>query len=237
MSIGLRLTSSTRFTETAKGIRKVETIVSTGAWLAALLLLAVAATLFISMRRLRARNLILQGEVASLLRAEAFLKEQAYFDSLTGLANRLLLSDRTRGVIERSKRNQATFALLMVDLNNFKAINDTFGHAAGDQVLITVARRLVGAVRASDTVARLGGDEFVLIIESIDDPRELIQLGRKLIDTLSEVITLDSGVNVHIGASVGFAVYPKDGLEIGDLLHVADKGMYDCKVSGLMELQ
>jgi diguanylate cyclase (GGDEF)-like protein len=125
----------------------------------------------------------------------------------------------------------------MVDLNDFKAINDTFGHAAGDEVLITAARRLVSAVRASDTVARLGGDEFVLIIESVDDPRELIQLGRKLIDTLSDVITLESGINVHVGASVGFALYPKDGSEVSDLLHVADKGMYDCKVSGLMELQ
>jgi len=215
----------------------VETIVSSGAWLVAVSLLAITATLLVYLRKLRARNLILQDEVASLLRAEAFLKEQAYRDSLTGLANRLLLSDRARVVIERSKRSQATFALLMVDLNDFKAINDTFGHAAGDEVLITAARRLVSAVRASDTVARLGGDEFVLIIESVDDPRELIQLGRKLIDTLSDVITLESGINVHVGASVGFALYPKDGSEVSDLLHVADKGMYDCKVSGLMELQ
>lgn len=215
----------------------METIVSSGAWLVAVSLLAITATLLVYLRKLRARNLILQDEVASLLRAEAFLKEQAYRDSLTGLANRLLLSDRARVVIERSKRSQATFALLMVDLNDFKAINDTFGHAAGDEVLITAARRLVSAVRASDTVARLGGDEFVLIIESVDDPRELIQLGRKLIDTLSDVITLESGINVHVGASVGFALYPKDGSEVSDLLHVADKGMYDCKVSGLMELQ
>ena len=215
----------------------METIVSSGAWLVAVSLLAITATLLVYLRKLRARNLILQDEVASLLRAEAFLKEQAYRDSLTGLANRLLLSDRARVVIERSKRSQATFALLMVDLNDFKAINDTFGHAAGDEVLITAARRLVSAVRASDTVARLGGDEFVLIIESVDDPRELIQLGRKLIDTLSDVITLESGINVHVGASVGFALYPKDGSEVSDLLHVADKGMYDCKVSGMMELQ
>ena len=215
----------------------MESIVSSGAWLVAVSLLAITATLLVYLRKLRARNLILQDEVASLLRAEAFLKEQAYRDSLTGLANRLLLSDRARVVIERSKRSQATFALLMVDLNDFKAINDTFGHAAGDEVLITAARRLVSAVRASDTVARLGGDEFVLIIESVDDPRELIQLGRKLIDTLSDVITLESGINVHVGASVGFALYPKDGSEVSDLLHVADKGMYDCKVSGLMELQ
>lgn len=215
----------------------METIVSSGAWLVAVSLLAITATLLFYLRKLRARNLILQDEVASLLRAEAFLKEQAYRDSLTGLANRLLLSDRARVVIERSKRSQATFALLMVDLNDFKAINDSFGHAAGDEVLITAARRLVSAVRASDTVARLGGDEFVLIIESVDDPRELIQLGRKLIDTLSDVITLESGINVHVGASVGFALYPKDGSEVSDLLHVADKGMYDCKVSGLMELQ
>ena len=99
-----------------------------------------------------------------------------------------------------------------------------------------VAKRLVVAVRGSDTVARLGGDEFVLIIESFDNPDELVRIGRKLIATISDEIQLPDGDMVSVGASVGFALFPKHGSALDDLLHIADKGMYDCKVSGLMEL-
>jgi diguanylate cyclase (GGDEF)-like protein len=100
-----------------------------------------------------------------------------------------------------------------------------------------VANRLLAAVRASDTVARLGGDEFVLIIDRYEDPDELVRIGRKLIATISDAIELPDGEVVSVGASVGFALYPSNGTDINDLLHVADKGMYDCKISGLMELQ
>jgi diguanylate cyclase len=183
------------------------------------------------------QQLALQREIASLVRNEQRLKDQAYTDPLTGLANRLLLTDRFRQTAERCKRNRTHFAVLMVDLDAFKAINDTRGHAAGDVVLQTVGHRLLGAVRASDTVARLGGDEFVLLIESFDTPGELVTIGRKLMATISESITLPEGQIVNVGASIGFALYPRHGTEIDDLLNIADKGMYDCKISGLMELQ
>ena len=98
-------------------------------------------------------------------------------------------------------------------------------------------RRLVGALRASDTVARLGGDEFALIIESIESQNEFLALSEKLFDTLSRPITLDSGVLVTTGASLGAALYPVDGLEMTELLHVADQAMYECKSSGLMNLR
>jgi diguanylate cyclase (GGDEF)-like protein len=144
--------------------------------------------------------------------------------------------DRFQRAMQHSKRSQKQFAVLMVDLNKFKAINDTYGHAAGDTVLITVAQRLSAAVRSSDTVARLGGDEFVLIIESIVEREQVIALGHKLIELLSEKVTLDSGEVVSLGGSIGFAWYPKDGENLKDILAVADQAMYFCKTSGLMPL-
>ena len=164
------------------------------------------------------------------------LKDKAYTDSLTGLANRLLLADRFELTATRSKRQGTSFALLMLDLNAFKAINDNYGHAAGDQVLVTVAKRLLETVRASDTVARVGGDEFVLLIESFKNPDELVHLGQKLVAHISQPITLERGLDVRVGASVGFALWPKNGASMDDLMNVADQGMYDCKISGLMEL-
>lgn len=178
----------------------------------------------------------LQNEIAYLRERDRLLQVQAHHDGLTGLANRILLADRFRFAVERSKRSRKPFALLMIDLNGFKAINDNYGHVAGDAVLVTTARRLVDAVRASDTVARLGGDEFVLIIESIEDLKELNQIGQKLIDTLSDPIVLENGVVVNSGASVGLAVYPEDGNDMNDLLNIADQAMYECKSTGAMGL-
>ena len=204
---------------------------------AAAVMAGAAVSLAAKLARLYRQQGALQREIAALVRNEKHLKDQAYTDALTGLANRLLLTDRFQQTVERAKRNRSLFALLMVDLDAFKAINDHYGHAAGDFVLVTVAKRLLAAVRASDTVARLGGDEFVLIIDRYEDPDELVRIGRKLIATISEDITLPEGEVVSVGASVGFALYPRNGTDINDLLHVADKGMYDCKTSGLMELQ
>lgn len=189
------------------------------------------------LRKALGQQAVLQREIATLERSTQHLKAQAFTDNLTGLANRLLLADRFQITLERSKRNRVEFALLMVDLNGFKIINDHYGHAAGDIVLHTVARRLVAAVRASDTVARIGGDEFVLLIESFENPDELVYIGRKLIATISEDITLPNGSTVNVGASVGFGLFPRHGAGLDDLLQTADQGMYDCKASGLMELR
>ncbi len=166
--------------------------------------------------------------------AERSLKQQAFFDPLTGLANRLLLVDRVQWAMQHARRSRKQFAVLMIDLNKFKAINDIHGHAAGDVVLITVAQRLVSAVRASDTVARLGGDEFVLIIESISERDQIGCLGLKLVDLLTQEVTLDSGEVVSVGASIGVAWYPRDGENLKDILDVADQAMYFSKTSGIM---
>lgn len=197
---------------------------------------ATILILSIRLARARATQADLQRAVDAMMAAEKALKEQAYYDHLTGLANRALLVDRFHLAIERSKRSRVPFAAVMIDLNNFKSINDTHGHAAGDQVLVTIGKRLVETVRASDTVSRLGGDEFVLIIESIEDRRELAQIGQKLIDMLAEKVELGSGTVVSIGGSLGFALYPGDGASMETMLHVADQAMYDCKTSGLMPL-
>jgi diguanylate cyclase (GGDEF)-like protein len=178
----------------------------------------------------------LQRALTQLQASEHTLKEQAYHDHLTGLANRALLTDRFNLAIERSKRSRVPFAAVMIDLNNFKAINDTYGHAAGDQVLVTVGKRLMETVRASDTVSRLGGDEFVLLIESVEDRGELAQIGQKLISMLDDTVDLESGNTVSVGGSLGFAVYPADGDSMEAMLEVADQAMYECKTSGLMPL-
>ncbi|RFO97560.1 hypothetical protein DIC66_06750 [Rhodoferax lacus] len=197
-----------------------------------------ATILILSIRLGRARAIerTLRQSLDSMQSAEKALKERAYYDHLTGLANRALLVDRFHLAIERSKRSRVPFATVMIDLNNFKAINDTHGHAAGDQVLVVIGKRLLETVRASDTVSRLGGDEFVLIIESVEDRRELAQIGQKLIDMLAEKVPLDSGTVVSVGGSLGFALYPGDGASMDTMLHVADQAMYDCKTSGMMPL-
>lgn len=202
----------------------------------AVLLGAAALVLAIKLRRARGEKKQLQRYVNKLRGAEQSLKKHAFFDPLTGLANRLLLVNRFQLAIQHASRSRRQFAVLMVDLNKFKAINDTYGHAAGDTVLITVAQRLVSAVRATDTVARLGGDEFVLIVESFTEREQIIALGQKLIDLLAEEVVLDSGTVVSLGGSIGFAWYPTDGNNLKDILEVADQAMYFCKTSGLMPL-
>ena len=204
-----------------------------------ILAIAMGATILVLTTRLSHARTVeagLRASLDSLQAAEKSLKEQAYFDHLTGLANRALLVDRFHLAIERSKRSRIPFAAVMIDLNSFKMINDKHGHAAGDQVLITIGKRLLETVRASDTVSRLGGDEFVLIIESIDDRRELANIGQKLIDMLAEKVPLDSGDVVSVGGSLGFALYPGDGSSMDSMLQVADQAMYECKTSGLMPL-
>lgn len=202
----------------------------------ALVLGALAVFFAVRLHRVSAKNQRLKKHLAKLKDAERALRKSAFLDPLTGLANRLLLMDRFEVAMRHARRSRKQFAVLMLDLNKFKAINDTYGHAAGDKVLVTVAQRLVSIVRESDTVARLGGDEFVLIVESITERAQLEALGHKLVDVVSQNLTLESGETVAVGASVGYAWYPKDGDNLRDILEVADQAMYTCKTSGLMPL-
>lgn len=179
----------------------------------------------------------LQREAMRLKSQVKRLMTQAHYDNLTGLGNRNLLHDRFQFVVERCMRSKATFALMMIDLNRFKSINDNYGHSAGDAVLIASANRLMASVRACDTVVRLGGDEFLLLIEGFGNGNDVFRLGQKLIDSLSDDIVLPSGELVSVGASVGIARFPRDGVDMAALMDYADQSMYECKTSGRMPLE
>ncbi len=179
--------------------------------------------------RLQIQNM--QSELSLFNRQVADLKAEAWHDKLTGLGNRNLLEDRFEVAKERAIRNGTAIALFMIDLNEFKSINDHYGHAAGDEVLVTVASRLSAAVRGSDTVIRLGGDEFVILAEDADRTNEFVSLGKKLMVTFSEDVELSSHQLVHVGASIGMARFPDDGEVMVELLDLADQGMYEFKVS------
>lgn len=182
------------------------------------------------------RTVELEAIIAQLRSRQQQLEAQLHHDELTGLANRKLLQDRFQCAMERAKRSGDCFAVLMVDLDGFKAINDHYGHAAGDTVLVAVADRLQSSVRTCDTVARLGGDEFVLIVEAVHDAQEVALVSRKLIHILSQAIQLDCGTTVSVGASIGLALYPGDGMDFAHVLCVADQAMYSCKNTHRMRL-
>ncbi len=152
-------------------------------------------------------------------------KYLALHDELTGLPNRRLFQDRLSSALERARRTGAQAALLLVDLNRFKRVNDTLGHHTGDLLLQRVGAILAGRVRRSDTVARTGGDEFSVILEEPTDRREAEQVGLSLMDLLKEPLQLGQHT-VQIGASVGLAVFPEDAPSLEALCIVADLRMY-----------
>jgi len=156
------------------------------------------------------------------------LQHLAHHDPLTGLANRVLLDLRLEHALHGCRRSGQGLAVLLVDLDDFKPINDTYGHAVGDEVLCAVAERLRAATRNADTVARLGGDEFVVVLENLHHEAEARQVAAKLAEALDAPLPL-AGVTLHIGASVGLACYPVDGTTARELLQAADASMYRSK--------
>ncbi len=170
-------------------------------------------------------------EVAKRKMIEKHLEHQAYHDDLTGLPNRSLLMDRIEQAVKQAERNRTLFALLFLDLDNFKQINDSFGHAVGDQVLIETSRRLRNTLRQIDTIARLGGDEFTLLISGFEDVDEINDIALKLFDVLHEPIVVDDR-ELYVTSSIGIAVYPDDGSSPEILLQNADTAMYRAKEEG-----
>jgi diguanylate cyclase (GGDEF)-like protein len=159
------------------------------------------------------------------------LRHLASHDLLTGLPNRLLLDDRVAQAIAQANRQGHEFALLVVDLDRFKLINDSLGHRAGDDLLREVAQRLKRAVRAVDTTARLGGDEFVILVDGPVTHAEAVAIGRRAIDVMRPSMRL-LGIDVHISPSIGIAFYPGDGTTVDALLAHADAAMYSAKDRG-----
>ena len=168
----------------------------------------------------------LERTIEQLLARQAELESQANHDCLTGLASRRLLGDRFECAAARAKRGGNAFGLFVVDLDGFKAINDTHGHWAGDTVLVEVARRLSSALRSCDTVARLGGDEFAVIVDCMREPALALQVSEKMRSEVAQEIYLKSGVCVSVGASIGHAIYLRDGVSLEQLLAAADRAMY-----------
>ncbi|EHQ51711.1 diguanylate cyclase [Ectothiorhodospira sp. PHS-1] len=163
--------------------------------------------------------------------AQDRIRYMALHDSLTGLANRVLLQDRVLHALEQSRRQGTHFALLFLDLDEFKPINDRFGHEAGDLLLREVARRLEGSVRAVDTVARLGGDEFVILLESVPDAALPCAVAEKLLSVLSRPFTLQ-GVECTVTCSIGISIYPMHGEHYDTLMRHADQALYQAKTLG-----
>ena len=160
----------------------------------------------------------------------------AYHDSLTGLPNRKLFSDRLGIALAQAQRNQKKVGVAMLDLDNFKDVNDTLGHDVGDLLLKAAAERLSAALRKGDTVARFGGDEFVLILPDLKAIEDAIQVAQKIVDSFCKPFLIDTHQLV-VTTSIGIAVYPNDGTDEGILLKNADIAMYQAKQAGRARYQ
>jgi diguanylate cyclase (GGDEF)-like protein/PAS domain S-box-containing protein len=171
------------------------------------------------------------ADISQIKQSEAKLERLAHYDPLTDLPNRLLFNARLEHAIRHAERNGTLLALLFIDLDRFKTVNDGLGHPAGDRMLREVAQRLSHCVRAEDTVARLGGDEFVIVLEGLDNTTPATVLADKLLVTLTRPFGLD-GQEVFIGASIGISTYPADGADATTLLKNADAAMYRSKEDG-----
>lgn len=160
----------------------------------------------------------------------------AHHDALTGLPNRILLRDRLEGAIARADRKGWFVGVAFIDLDHFKRVNDTWGHAAGDRLIRLVAARIQGVVRKSDTIARYGGDEFVVVLEMAPDPAGLVSAATKILEVLSAPLSIE-GARCHVHASLGLAIYPDHGRDGADLLRKADFAMYGAKAKGRNRIQ
>ncbi len=170
-------------------------------------------------------------DVSARKEAEEQIRKLAYHDVLTGLPNRLLLRDRLQHAMASAQRHQHHLAVLFIDLDSFKNVNDSLGHAAGDLLLMSVASRLCGCVREVDTVARLGGDEFVVVLENLENEANAVAVAAKIHATLARPMTVGTQ-NLHAAASIGIAIYPEDGESADTLMQNADTAMYQAKARG-----
>ncbi|MEI8095777.1 MAG: diguanylate cyclase [Spirochaetales bacterium] len=170
-------------------------------------------------------------DLTALKESQTRLEVLALHDALTGLPNRVLLFDRMSHLIALSSRESRKFAVLYMDLDRFKAVNDLHGHAVGDALLVQVASRLKGCIRDSDTVARVGGDEFVAVCPEVGTQEALSAVAEKIVQSLQTPFRLD-GLVVTIGVSIGISFYPDNGLDPDNLLTLADRAMYNIKQAG-----
>ena len=169
-------------------------------------------------------------------RFEALLAEQAYFDSLTGLANRGLFQDRLNQALARATRADKRIAVVFIDLDNFKAVNDTFGHKVGDDVLRAIADSVRSAVRQTDTVARMGGDEFTVLVEPLNDAADAVAIAQKILGAVHAAIKLP-GARGRLTASIGIVLFPDHARNADSLVESADRAMFFAKRLGGNRIQ
>lgn len=196
-----------------------------------LAVLAISLLCLYMVRRLWNSSVNLSQSMLRLGASEAQAQHLAFHDVLTGLPNRALVEDRLTQALALATRHDQRVALLLIDLDRFKTINDTHGHHAGDELIIAVAQRLSHIVRASDTVGRIGGDEFIVVMPDVDNIGQVQSLAQRIIDELSEPFTL-FGSDVWSGASIGLALAPKDGVDRLELMRKADIALYEAKSGG-----
>lgn len=183
------------------------------------------------MVEVRDRNLV-DRQFAAAEEQELAGRHAAFHDLLTGLPNRALFNDRLEHGFAQAKRHGWTLAVMFVDLDKFKAINDSHGHEAGDRVLQAIARRLKENTRGEDTVCRHGGDEFLYLLTEVHDEQKIARIAEKLMQTIEmpcNVSMPDVEIIVRVGASIGIAIYPKDGTTAEALVRSADEAMYRAK--------
>ncbi len=175
-------------------------------------------------------------DITQRKRAEAFIRHMAHHDALTGLPNRALLLDRLEMAIHVAQRHDGQLAVLMIDLDHFKRVNDQLGHPIGDQLLLTVSRRLQSCVREVDTVARLGGDEFVVVLTEVKTREALLPVVAELVKAISMPLSIE-GHELLVTPSIGGCMFPQDGGDATTLLKNADTAMYHAKAAGRSNFQ
>jgi diguanylate cyclase (GGDEF)-like protein/PAS domain S-box-containing protein len=178
------------------------------------------------------RHIAIFGDVTEKKQAEERIYYQANYDPLTDLPNRQLFKDRLHSAVASAKRNQTQLALLYIDLDRFKEVNDSAGHEAGDRLLIQVAKRLNECIRETDTLARLGGDEFTVILNNLSTGHDIENIARAMVELLEQPFSLVGGIDATISASIGIAMYPEDGEDDETLIRHADAAMYRVKETG-----
>ncbi len=181
--------------------------------------------------RLKKLNKELRMEIHRRHKAEAKLKLSATHDALTGLPNRLLLQDRVNQAILASERNHSHCAILFIDLDKFKVVNDDYGHEIGDKILKKVAKRLKKTIRAVDTIGRIGGDEFIVLISDLEKEENVTVIAQKIIKSFAEPYILGK-LSFMCSASIGIAIFPKGGRKHMELIKNADSAMYEAKNRG-----
>ncbi len=172
------------------------------------------------------------SDISQVKQSEARLEHLAHYDPLTDLPNRLLLNSRLEHAIQRARRGGDKVAVLFIDLDRFKHVNDSLGHPSGDELLQAVARRLNDRMRGEDTLARLGGDEFVVVLEAIKRPSEAGGVAQLIIDLMGEPFQIAEQREIYLGASIGVSLYPDNGEDVTQLLRNADTAMYQSKAQG-----